>query len=100
MRSSATRTIGWRSSCGRASVSVGVEAGAVAAPFGKLWAVDGEFTRDDRHPGPVKPICLCAVEIISGRTIRVWEDELGGMKVPPFSIGPDSCLISYAAGAE
>jgi DNA polymerase-1 len=72
----------------------------VAAPYAQLWAVDCEFTRDDHKPGPVAPICLCAVEVRTGRTVRLWQDEMAGMVAPPFPIGPDSCLIAYAAGAE
>lgn len=72
----------------------------MAAPYGQLWCLDFEFTRDDRAPGPVEPLCLCAYEVRSGRQIRVWQDELWGMKAPPFDIGDDSCLIAYAAGAE
>jgi hypothetical protein len=72
----------------------------LSAPFAEVWGVDFEFTRDDARPGPVEPICCCAVELRSGRLVRVWQDELAGMTKPPFDIGPDSCLIAYQAGAE
>src|SRR4051794_3255500 len=71
-----------------------------AAPFKRLIGLDTEFTVNDRVPDPVEPICLCAHEINSGQSYRIWEDELRGMKRPPFDIGPDTCLIAYAAGAE
>ena len=72
----------------------------MSTPFAQLWCLDFEFTRNDRAPGLVEPICLAAHEIISGRQISVWQDEMFGMKTPPFDTGPESCLIAYAAGAE
>ena len=65
-------------------------AALASAPYAQLWAIDCEFTRDDHNPGPVVPICLCAVEVRTGRTIRLWQDEMAGMIAPPFPIGPDS----------
>ncbi len=43
--------------------------------FSQIWAVDFEFIAD---PGerPL-PICLVARELLSGRLIRCWRDQLG-----------------------
>ena len=57
-----------------------------ALPFSEVWCIDFEY-----YPGrglanggvdgdPVTPLCLVAHEVRSGRTIRLWQDELG-----PFS---------------
>jgi hypothetical protein len=45
-------------------------------PFKEIWAVDFEFGAD---PGEnPDPVCLVALEIHSGRKVRLWRDELGG----------------------
>jgi DNA polymerase-1 len=58
--------------------------------------VDFEFTI---QPGerPV-PVCLVALELHSGRKIRLWYDRFE--QVPPYSISPDSLFVAYFATAE
>jgi len=41
---------------------------------------------------------MVAEELLSGRQIRLWQDQLG--PEPPFDIGDDSLFISYSAAAE
>jgi hypothetical protein len=73
-------------------------------PFHELWCVDTEF-----YPGPGKanggvdgdpitPLCLVAHEMGSGRTIRLWQDELGPF--PPYRLDNDALFIAYVNSAE
>jgi hypothetical protein len=61
-------------------------------PFGEVWAVDTEY-----YPGPglanggqqgdaITPLCLCALEMRSGRMVRLWQDELTRLR--PIRSGP------------
>jgi DNA polymerase I len=66
--------------------------------FKEVWVADFEFKA---LPGEIpQPTCLVAFEIKSGRTIRIWRDELLRMKNPPYSIGPDSLFVAFYASAE
>ncbi len=67
-------------------------------PFRELWCVDFEFRSD---PGE-RPwvVCMVAQELISGRQIRMWRDELLALKKAPFNTGPDAALVAYYASAE
>ena len=73
-------------------------------PFRELWCVDTEF-----YPGaglanggvegdPSTPLCLVALEMRSGRTVRLWQSELGPF--PPYRLDPDALFMSYALPAE
>ena len=67
-------------------------------PYNQLWVVDFEFTAPSGgQPGPV---CMVAVELLSGRVIRLWADELAELSEAPFDTGPDSLFIAYFASAE
>jgi len=67
-------------------------------PFSAVWAVDFEFTAP---PGErPEPVCLVARELRSGKLIRVWQDELRRMRVPPYPTGADALFIAYFASAE
>jgi len=66
--------------------------------FQEIWAVDFEYYGNPgNHPTPV---CLVAHELLSRRTLRIWQDELSKMQSPPYSIGPDSLFIAYYSSAE
>src|SRR5271157_3577899 len=66
--------------------------------YGEVWLVDFEFSAP---PGErPDPICLVAWEFRSGRTFRLWQDDLRGRRVPPYSIGPDCLFVAYFASAE
>jgi len=73
-------------------------------PFGEIWAVDTEY-----YPGPglanggrngdlITPLYLCAIEMRSGRTIRLWQGEFG--PCPPYRLDPDALFLCYTAQAE
>ena len=66
--------------------------------FQEIWAVDFEFygNSGDRPT----PVCLIAHELLTGRTLRIWQDELSKMQSPPYSIGPDSLFVAYYSSAE
>ena len=71
--------------------------------FKEIWACDFEFQAPGEDsvvpPGErVRPVCMVAEELLSGRQIRLWQDQLG--PEPPFDIGDDSLFISYSAAAE
>jgi DNA polymerase-1 len=66
--------------------------------FREVWAVDFEF---QAPPGePSIPLCMCARELISGRMVRVWRDELRRLHRPPFAIDDGSLFVAYYASAE
>jgi DNA polymerase I len=69
-----------------------------SAEFEEVWCADFEFTA---APGerPL-PICLVAHEVGSGRTLRLWEDELRRLDRPPYSIGKRALFVAYYASAE
>src|ERR1019366_757999 len=46
------------------------------------------------------PICLVARELVSGRTHRLFGEELLARSVPPYPTGPDSLFVAYYASAE
>ena len=68
--------------------------------FREVWAVDFEFSVPRGSGERPKPICLVAKELSSGRTLRIWEDELQRLDRPPYPVDQDCLLIAYYASAE
>src|SRR5512134_1774267 len=69
-----------------------------ALPFPEIWAIDFEFVAEQgENP---QPVCLVARELRSGRTVRVWQDELRRMPQPPYPTGPGALFVAYYASAE
>ena len=66
--------------------------------FREVWLVDFEFSA----PSGERPnvVCLVARELASGHILRLWQDELAGMKQPPYAIGKDVLFVAYYASAE
>ena len=65
-------------------------------PFVEIWLIDFEFiARPGERPDVV---CLVAHELRSGRTLRLWRDELG--PEPPYRTDPDVLFVSFVANAE
>src|SRR5262245_66309364 len=73
-------------------------------PYNQIWVVDTEY-----YPGPglanggvegdaSTPLCLVAMEMRSGRTVRLWQDELG--RRPPYPLDGNTLIVSYVASAE
>lgn len=48
----------------------------------------------------VTVVCMVAKEARSGRTIRLWREQLSQLTEPPFDTGPDSLFVAYYASAE
>jgi hypothetical protein len=62
----------------------------------EVWAADFEFVA---HTGErPDPVCLVARELKSGRTVRLWRDQMGS--VPPYSTGADCLFVAFYASAE
>ena len=71
-------------------------ASLAALPYREIWAVDFEFSQP---PGErPDPACLVALELRSGRKIRLWRDELGPS--PPYPTDAGSLFVAYFATAE
>jgi DNA polymerase I len=69
-----------------------------ALPFKEIWCVDFEY---QAAPGErPAPLCMCALELRSGRELRLWRPELFASRRAPFDTGPNAVLIAYAAAAE
>ena len=65
-------------------------------PFQEIWLHDFEFiARPGEHPDVV---CLVAHELRSGRTFRLWRDELG--ERPPHRTDAGALFASFVANAE
>ena len=53
-------------------------------PFRQVWVVDTEYVA---APGErPDPVCLVAREMRSGRTVRLWRDQLRKLSAPPYPI--------------
>ena len=66
--------------------------------FRETWAIDFEFRAPPGH-NP-EPLCMVAKELLSGRIIRLWQDELRAAASPPFDTGPNILFVAYYASAE
>jgi DNA polymerase-1 len=65
-------------------------------PFEEIWLHDFEFvSQSGEHPDVV---CLVAHELRSGRTLRLWRDELG--EQPPYRTDCGVLFVSFVANAE
>src|SRR3954453_20318398 len=66
--------------------------------YREVWFVDFEFSAP---PGErPDPVCLVAREFRSGRTLRLWQDDLRGRREPPYPTDPGVLFVAYLASAE
>lgn len=66
--------------------------------FTECWCVDSEYASS---PGSLPvPHTVCGCEVLSGRTIRLFGEELTQLKAPPYGIGPTSLFVAFYASAE
>src|SRR5689334_1827015 len=66
--------------------------------YREVWLIDFEFSAP---PGErPSPVCLVAREFRSGRTLRLWQDDLWAESGPPYPTGPDTLFVAYYASAE
>jgi hypothetical protein len=64
--------------------------------YEEIWAVDFEFIAP---PGECPDVvCLAAIELRSGRTLRLWRDQLGA--APPYRTDSKVLFVCYVANAE
>lgn len=67
-------------------------------PFREIWLVDFEFSASEGNRPVV--ICLVAREFLSGRQVRVWQDELTKLAYPPYPCDESSLFVAYYSSAE
>jgi DNA polymerase I len=73
-------------------------------PFREIWAVDTEFypgaglANGGRDGDQSTPLCLVALEMRTGRIIRLWAGELG--RFAPYRLDADALFIGYMNSAE
>ena len=73
-------------------------------PFREIWCIDFEFYPGNgfangavRGDAPT-PLCLVALEMRTGRLIRLWRDQLG--RFPPYRLDAEALIIGYMLSAE
>jgi hypothetical protein len=75
-----------------------VRAAFAAGGIFKIWLADFEFRS---APGGLpEPICLVARDLVSGDTVRWWEDDLRRADGPPYGTDADSVMVAYYGSAE
>src|SRR5215472_6964338 len=68
------------------------------AEFREVWVIDTEFRAP---PGErPDPVCMVGREYHSGRTFRLFRDDLRRRLTAPFDAGPDTLVVAYFASAE
>ena len=65
-------------------------------PFEQIWFVDFEFISGAGELPDV--VCLCAKELRSGQTVRLWRNQLGAM--PPYRTDAGVLFVCFVANAE
>jgi len=66
--------------------------------FTAIVIADAEFDFGGRDGNLPRVTCMVAKEILSGKTWRLWRDEIP--PEPPFPIGADALFVSFTASAE
>jgi hypothetical protein len=73
-------------------------------PFREIWCVDTEFypgvglANGATYGDAITSLCLVALEMRSGRLVRLWQDELG--RFPPYRLDSDALIIGYMLDAK
>lgn len=70
---------------------------SILAAFLEIWLVDFEFHQP--AGGCPIPICMVAHEVRSGRTIRLWQDDLRRAQ-SPFPVDERILVVAYFSSAE
>jgi hypothetical protein len=66
------------------------------ARFDEVWLCDTEFiSKPGERPDVV---CLCAKELKSGRTLRLWRTQLGA--APPYRVDASVLHVHFVSNAE
>ncbi len=66
-------------------------------PYREIWVIDTEFVA--RLGALIVPVCLVARELVSGRLVKLWQDDLEPGR-PPFRTDSDVLFVAYYASAE
>lgn len=65
--------------------------------YSEIWVADFEFRA---APGEQpEPVCMVAHEVHSGKTIKLWGDELASSPYP-YNTNSDALFVAYYASAE
>lgn len=64
----------------------------------EIWCHDFEFEQASGERPCV--VCMVAIELRSGRVVRLWRDDLLNLREAPFDVGPDSLVVAFYAVAE
>jgi DNA polymerase family A len=68
------------------------------AEFEEIWLADFEFIpAAGEHPDVV---CLCARELRTGRTLRLWRTDLDKLAKPPYRTDDKVLFVCFVANAE
>ncbi|WP_228276441.1 DNA polymerase [Dechloromonas sp. H13] len=68
---------------------------------GGIWLVDFEFhPAAGREGNPPVPVCMVARELTTGRTLRLWQDEMARLGGAPFPTDESALFVAYYASAE
>ena len=66
--------------------------------FREIVAADFEFSAPaGERP---KPVCLVAQELVSGRKVRLFEEELRNRTTPPYPIDRHTLFVAFFGSAE
>lgn len=69
--------------------------------LGGVWLVDFEFhPLTGREGDTSQPVCMVAREYFSGRTLRIWQEELQTLRQAPFPVDDSALFVAYYASAE
>lgn len=66
--------------------------------FAEIWLVDFEFHQPEGEPP--HPICMVAREWRTGRTFRLWQDDLRLRGEAPFPVNQHGLVVAYYLSAE
>ncbi|MHB9100699.1 MAG: DNA polymerase [Sulfuricella sp.] len=68
---------------------------------GGVWLVDFEYhPLNGREGNPPFPVCMVARELHTGRTLRLWRDELVSLPFAPFPVDDSALFVAFYASAE
>lgn len=70
----------------------------MTSPLDRVVVIDTEFHNEQRPGNRPVPVCVCAVELPSGRRHRIWCADDAPM--PPNPLPPDAVYVAFGASAE
>jgi DNA polymerase I len=70
----------------------------ILSSFSEIWVLDFEFHAPaGHHP---EPLCLVTTEVNSGRTVRLWADDMARRCNAPLSTDSSAVAVTYFGSAE